>query len=144
MKKLFLLLIITLAINCKSFAQIYFNNKYTEPVWVCIGYYSDGNNFKGWVSKGWFKIEPNETKMVLDYNPLSRYLYYYAQTQNGIKKFEGSQSFLVDPINSFLIKNADMKYVKTNNPNFKWHSFRQVDKGLKDLAKLKYTISFSY
>lgn len=123
-------------------AQIYFNNSYNEPVWVSLAYYADTKEYKGWVTQGWFKVEPGEKKEVLSYNPMGQLIYYYAQTTE--KKFEGKSYLLVDPSDAFTIKNADKEYVKKENPKYAWYKFREVDKGLKDMVKLKYTIDLQY
>ena len=143
MKTLLILIILTLtSLSLKS--QIYFKNSYDEPVWVTLGFYSDTKEYKGWVTKGWYKVAPGEKKQILSYNPLSQNIYYYAQTKDAKKKFEGKASLLVHPTNSFTIKNADKEYVKNENSAYKWYKFRELNKGGIDIVKLKYTIDFKY
>lgn len=143
-KKLILSIAILLSSYLTCRAQIYFNNNYDEPVWVSLAYFSDSKEYKGWVTKGWFKVEPGEKKEILSYNPMGQFIYYYAQTKDAAKKFEGKSSLLVDPIEAFTIKNADKDYVKKENSKLVWRQFREIDKGLKDMLKLKYTIDFRY
>ena len=124
--------------------QVYFNNKYNEPEWEAIGYKSESKEYSGWVSRGWFKVDPGETKEVLSQNPFNVYIYYYAETEGGKKKFEGNSTFIVDKKDAFFIKNADMNYVLKDNQNYTFYKFRELNKGNSDLWKLKYTIDFIY
>jgi len=140
-------ILLTLTLILTSFvakSQVFFNNSYDEPVWVALAYYRDTKEYKGWVTKGWFKIAPGEKKEILSFNPMGQYLYYYAQTKDAKKKFEGKTSLLVHPTDAFTIKNADKEYVQKEKPAYKWYKFREVNKGAKDIVKLKYTIDFKY
>lgn len=141
MKAIVLSLIIIL-IPLVGKTQVYFKNNYNEPVWVTLGYYIDTKSYKGWVTKGWFKIAPGEKTEILSYNTTTQYLYYYAETRNSNRKFAGNTTFLVNPKNQFYIKNADKEYVKKENPIYKWYKFRTVNKGGIDIWKTKYTIDF--
>lgn len=143
-KKIILTIAVFFATFLTTKAQIYFNNNYSEPVWVALAYPVDSKEYKGWVSTGWFKVEPGEKKSILNVNPNGQYIYYYAQTKDAAKKFEGEANLLCNPFDAFTIKNADKQYVKKDNPKYKWYKFRQIDKGIKDIVKLKYTIDFKY
>lgn len=143
MKTILFSLFLTLTtLTAKS--QVFFKNSYDEPVWVVIGYYSDTKEYKGWVTKGWYKVSPGERKEILSFNPMGQYLYYYAQTKDAQKKFEGKTNLLVHPTDAFNIKNADKEYVQKETPAYKWYKFREVNKGGADIVKLKYTIDFKY
>ena len=143
-KKVILTIAIFFATFLTTKAQVFFNNNYSEPVWVSLAYFSNSKEYKGWVTKGWFKIEPGEKKEILSYNPTGQFLYYYAQTKDATKKFEGKTNLLAHPSDAFVIKNADKEYVQKENPKYAWYKFREIDKGLKDMVKLKYTIDFKY
>lgn len=121
-------------------SQIYFHNNYTKPVIVVLGYYLNTDAFQGWVTEGWYTVDPGETTKLLDWLPLNHPICYYAQTKDGVKKFDGDASFLVDPTNAFIIKNADMQYVKDDNATYQWYKFRQVH----FTALLSYTVEFNY
>jgi uncharacterized membrane protein len=143
MRKLFLItLMILISQNYKS--QIYFKNNTEKPVFVALVHYRSWSDFKGWVSDGWFYVLPNEKKEILGYNPFGQYIYYYAQTKDATQKFEGKHSFLVHPNDSFKIVNADKDYVKEEQPEYRWCSFREIDKGTMDVLKIKYTIELNY
>ena len=142
--KSILILIIFLISQKVVFSQIYFHNNNSEPVWVCIGYYSDTDEYKGWITKGWYEVVPGEKKAILGFNPMGRYIYYYAETSYGKKKFTGNSVFLVHPGKTFKIINADKQYVQNETPAYRWRNFREVDKGDIDILKLKYTIEFYY
>lgn len=125
-----------------NWGQIYFENNFDRTIYVALGYYSETDEFSGWITRGWFKVIPGETAQLLSYNPSGQNLYYYAQTENGKKKFEGDASLLVNPSDKFYIKNADLKDTQTKYPSYKYYNFIHVDKGNWDFLKLKYTIRF--
>ena len=125
-----------------NWGQIFFENNFDRTIYVALGYYSETDEFSGWITRGWFKVIPGETAQLLSYNPSGQNLYYYAQTENGKKKFEGDASLLVNPSDKFYIKNADLKDTQTKYPSYKYYNFIHVDKGNWDFLKLKYTIRF--
>ena len=125
-----------------NWGQIYFENNFDRTVFVALGYYSETVDFSGWITRGWFKVIPGETAQILTYNPSGQNLYYYVQTENGKKKFEGDASLLVHPSDKFYIKNADLNDTKTKYPSYKWFNFIKEDKGNWDFLKVKYTIRF--
>ena len=135
-------LLIFICQNLQS--QIYFKNNYNKPVFVAVGYYRDWEEFKGWVTSGWFYVLPNEKKEVLSYNPMNENIYYYAETKGAEKVFEGDSPLLIHPVSEFTIINADKDYVKDENPTYNWAKFRELKKGSLDVLKSKYTIEFSY
>ena len=125
-----------------NWGQIFFENNFDRTIYVALGYYSETDEFSGWITRGWFKVIPGETAQLLSYNPSGQNLYYYAQTENGKKKFEGDASLLVNPSDKFYIKNADLKDTQTKYPSYTYYNFIHVDKGDWDFLKLKYTIRF--
>jgi uncharacterized membrane protein len=141
MKKL-LILLFTCVIYLQNWGQIFFENNYERTVYVAFGYYSVTDNYTGWITRGWFKVIPGETAELLNYNPDGQNLYYYVQTENGKKKFEGDASLLVHPTDKFYIKNADKQDTKALYPSYKYFKFIQEDKGNWDFLKIKYTIHF--
>lgn len=140
MKKILFLMLLVASMTSK--AQVYFKNNYDKPVYVAVAYYMSTSDYKGWVSSGWYKAEPGDKVQLIGYLPNS-YIYYYAETTDNTKTFDGETSFLVHPTDAFTIKNADMDYVKTNDPAYEWKSFRKYDPG-NTAFKLYTTIDFSY
>ena len=116
-------------------------NKSDRPVFVAIGYYLDSKDFKGFVTKGWYKCEPGYKKEVLGWNPTNEYIYYHVQDMNG-NDLGGKYSLLVDAKDAFNIRNADKAYVKESNSNYVWRNFREVDRNGVEQLKIKYTINF--
>jgi uncharacterized membrane protein len=143
MTKKFQLLILILTFSTFTFkvqAQIYLQNHTNEPVWVAITMFYGKKNFKAWNSAGWYKVEPREKKQISSAIGLdSDIIYYYAQTANTVKEYKGEQQFLVNLTNGFNIRNADLPYVKTDNPTYEWRYFRKIKMNVK-LFQLKYTI----
>jgi uncharacterized membrane protein len=137
-----LILLFTCLLYLQNWGQIFFENNYERTVYVALGYYSETDNYSGWITRGWFKVIPGEKAELLNYNPTGQNLYYYVQTENGKKKFEGDVSLLVHPTDKFYIKNADKQDTKTKYPSYKYYNFIHVDKGNWDFLKLKYTIQF--
>jgi uncharacterized membrane protein len=135
-----LIMAISALFTSKVQSQIYLENHTNEPVWVVLTMYYGKKNFKAWHSDGWYKVEPNEKKLISSAIGLdSDFIYYYAHTSGKTKEYKGEQPFLVDPVNAFNIRNADLEYVKNENPKYEWRYFRKVDMNTK-LLQLKYTI----
>ncbi|MFH0893728.1 MAG: DUF1036 domain-containing protein [Bacteroidota bacterium] len=143
MKAKHFLLLVFLAVSMLGKAQVNFKNNYSEPVWVSFCYYLDTKTFKGWVSKGWYKVIPGQKTQLLEYLPEFKTIYYFAKTKNGAKNFEGTTGILVDESAAFTIFNADKDYVKKENPKYAWKKFREYKVELGSL-KLWTTIDFNY
>lgn len=137
-----LIFLFTCLMYLQNWGQIFFENNYERTVYVALGYYSVTDDYSGWITRGWFKVIPGETAVLLNYNPSGQNLYYYVETENGKKKFEGDASLLVHPTDKFYIMNADKQDTKTKYPSYKYYNFIHVDKGNLDFLKLKYTIRF--
>lgn len=141
MKKLLLVLLFFASIVSKG--QVYLQNNTDKPVKVAIAWYSSSSDFKGWYCAGWYTVDPGEKKELLTALPLNPQLYYYAKSTDGTKIYDGSTSLLADTTNSFNIKNADMAYVKTDNPTYTWLKFRDY-KPTMAVVKLWTTIELNF
>ncbi len=131
-------------------AQLLFHNNTSTPVFVCYAKYNFTTlttNTGNWYTIGWFKVDPNDRVTLDDHLGSSTTGYYYAyqydaNSPGGIKKeYTGNTGFLVDPKNSFSIKNANLQYVKDANPSYVWKSFRELKYGA---LQTRYIIEFSY
>jgi uncharacterized membrane protein len=110
-KKLFIGALCCLFFANYSKAQLKFQNSQDHPIHVAIAYYENDESFTGWFSRGWYELEPGETKVLiagdLEYNTY----FFYAQDSEGSEWIGGGKySFIVDPVNAFTIKNADKEY----------------------------------
>lgn len=129
--------LITIAIcfiTIKANSQLSIKNETSEPISITIGWYSEGDNFNGYVTKGWWNIEPGFTiEPGLYFTSDNDHFYYYA------KGWSGNIQFLVSD-GAFEIKNADMQYVKDKNPNYYWVNFKRKDVSFDFLEERKYTL----
>lgn len=108
-----------------SKAQLKFQNSQDHPIHVAIAYYQNNDSFTGWFSRGWYEIEPGETKILiagnLEYNT---YFFYAVDSQGSEWKGGGKYSFIVDPVDAFEIKNADKVYQLKDNRTYK--AFKKI------------------
>ena len=65
--------------------NLYFRNNYPNSVWVCYMYYSPARcgAYGNWGTRGWWQIDPGQTKLVWVGNTLNRYYSYYAKAADG-------------------------------------------------------------
>ena len=65
--------------------NLYFRNNYPNSVWVCYMYYSPARcgAYSNWGTRGWWQIDPGQTKLVWVGNTLNRYYSYYAKAADG-------------------------------------------------------------
>lgn len=141
MKKIAISFLIVLFGIIKCHSQIYLSNNTKEPVWVSIAMYYNQKTYKGWISQGWWKVSPNEKKIISGFIGENDIFCYYAYSTS--KQYTGVSNILVDPINKFSIKNCTMDYVYEDNPTYQWKKFRQVKMNKKPFQS-KYTIELNY
>jgi uncharacterized membrane protein len=85
----FLILLATLSIVCApNAAQAWFKFRNTTKatVWVSFLWYSPGCSDGGdWTKKGWWRLEPGQTKTVFgkDLQSVNTYYYWYAESNDG-------------------------------------------------------------
>jgi uncharacterized membrane protein len=127
-----------------SKAQLYFKNNSNAPVIVAYVMQSNDKSDEAWYSHGWYSCDPNATITLSSAVGLNPNVYWFAVTKDGKsswngKNRDGSISFLTDS-QAFNIKNANLQYVKDQNPSYTWESFRHIEIGL---LKTKYTIEIT-
>lgn len=137
MRILFVFILCTLS-SFIARSQLYVKNNYDTPFRVALAYYEGGSMFNGWITKGWFEIPPGEEKEILHYNPTGKYIYYYAYSDN--LTITGNHLYLVDSKDTFTIKDADKETTYTKNPDYLWHGFKEVQRGISNLVKTKHVI----
>lgn len=128
-----------------SYSQVYFTNGSSSPIFMAFAYYLDANSYSGWMSKGWYKVEPGEKIQLLSYMYNGDF-YYCAQGTDGTK-YNGDHSFLVNEDDAFTIKNADHQYVKDNFPSYSWRKMRKVaikKRGFDLVTHPTHVITFEY
>jgi uncharacterized membrane protein len=131
----------------QAISQIKVTNNSTKPLWISIAYLSYSDSFKGFISEGWWKIIPGETKSVGNFEITSgnNTFYYYAYYNNGNSKYEwkGSYSFATHPLDAFKIINADKAYVLKENPKYQSIGFRKKQFYLRMIDAKTYTLSLT-
>jgi len=140
MKKLILLISITLGCNCVVKSQLYLKNNTNEPVQVASVSYEETKNMECWTSWAWYIIQPGETGIIGVVGDRQS-VYYYAKSTISEKEYTGDYSFLVSD-KALQIQNADMDYVLTQNPTYYWKKFRKITACVSKLC-LKYTIELN-
>ena len=117
-----------ISFNYKA-ANIHLKNNLKKPVKIAITIYSSSDKFKGFITLGWWLVEPGEnidTKIeVLDGSNIWFYGYTEADKNGQYQNWTSNKYFfLVSPFQSkFYIKNSNMKYVKENNPLYVLNGF---------------------
>jgi uncharacterized membrane protein len=129
------------AFNGKS--QLYLKNSTSKPIIVALGWHSESSDFNGYITKGWFTIEPNQTLNTgLSFSSTNDHFYYYAISKDKSNDWSGDNKLLVGS-NNFLIKNADMDYKKQEDKSFSWKGFRRKDVSFGFLETKTYTLDFT-
>ncbi|WP_267594643.1 DUF1036 domain-containing protein [Carbonactinospora thermoautotrophica] len=75
--------------------ELRFRNYYKSPVYVALMYrdYSGGcDDYGGWATKGWWKVDRGETVHVL--NTKNRHVYFYAKSAGGQAVWSGNSSYM--------------------------------------------------
>jgi len=94
-----------------SYAQLKFRNSQDHPIDVAVAYYENDEAFTGWYSRGWYHLEPGETKVLIGGDLQYSTYYFYAKDSEGYEwKGAGKYLFIVEPFDAFEIKNADKNY----------------------------------
>ena len=125
-KNLFIGVLCCLFFTNYSKAQLSFINSQDHPIYVAVAFYENDDSFTGWFSRGWFEIEPGETKVLIGGDlEYSTYFFYAYDTEGAEWKGAGKYTFIVEPVNAFKIKNADKGYQLKGNRKFK--AFKKID-----------------
>ena len=134
--------------SVNSYAQLYFKNSTKEPVKITYAKWNDSKHEDHWYTRGWFSAEPGETIQLCSGIGFQEYVYYYAETVDKTKNYDGDTRLLVERggKSGFHIKNADKSYKKKSSENYKWEKFRKFyyKKGILGLAKVKQYINLKY
>jgi uncharacterized membrane protein len=146
MKLKFLLSVLCLFIISNTlFSQLYFKNNTSEPVWVAFSKWNDSKTEDHWYTKGWYKVDPGATEELASGIGHQDYCYFFAETAQQKKKYEGDAALLVNRADAFTIKNADKQYKKDSNDDFEWANFRKYTYKRDILGtKVKQTIILTY
>lgn len=129
-----LIFIVICVVGFKANSQLFIKNETSKPVSIAIGWHSDGDSFDGFVTKGWYNIEPGVTIAPgLYFTSDNDHFFYYA------KGWSGNIQFLVSD-DAFEIRNADMQYQKDKNPSYRWVNFKRKDVSFSLFEERKYTL----
>lgn len=109
-------------------------NKTSKTITLAIGYYYNGQKWKGWVSDGWWDLAPGQKATIKiplnETGNINGIIYYCAKFKDSTSwNWGGDNSFIVSDEN-FRIPNAD-KY-ETLSCNRKFHfsqSFKKIEIG---------------
>jgi uncharacterized membrane protein len=141
MKNVFLILSLTFAFLAKG--QLYIKNSTNKKVNVCIGWYQESTNYTGYMTKGWYNIEPGEKIAPgLNFTSNKDFFYYYAKTDDNKSAWGGKYKLLASN-KGFYIKNADMQYVKNANSEYYWLEFDKVNVTFSSFGKRTYTLELT-
>lgn len=143
MKNICLLAVLVFTLNT-AHSQLKFRNNSTSPVIVAYAMKSNTKGDAAWYSHGWYSCDPNQTIKLAAAVGMNPNVYFYAKSKDGKKVWNGvnrdnSVRFLVSD-NAFHIKNANMDYVKDENPEYRAESFRHVK---IPIHKVQYTITIN-
>ena len=120
------------------FAQLYLKNESNETVSVCIGWYQESSS--GYVTKGWWNIEPGQTiSPGLSFTKLNDEFYYRATSAS---RTWGTEYNLLIRNDAFEIKDAHSEYTKKNNPSYQWASFNKMSVSFGLLESKTFTLTF--
>jgi len=92
-------------------SQTYFTNTGNKPVTLAIAWKIQSESFTGLICKGWITVIPGgriNTEATGD-------IWFYKKGD----KYKSGQKVLVGT-GDFTIQNADMQYVKDQNPKYQW------------------------
>ena len=105
MKKLVGLMAVAIAMTVVSLtsrpasADFTVCSQYRELIYVAYGY-DDG---AGWVSEGWWGVDPGQCTVVFAGAIPERFLYLYGENADRSVAWSGTQPFCIEPNNDFII-----------------------------------------
>jgi hypothetical protein len=146
MKKLLFFTALLLA-SITTFSQLKVKNKIHLPIYFSYGYYESTDNWEGFKTSGWFKVEPNETLDVsIPFKPSGgSTLWYHFQSSNPKMRINiGTMNLLVNKIDAFDIKNAHLPYKKDENKNYEFRAFKRKSFVSTDILDGYYKIDITY
>lgn len=141
MKNLFFTVALFFLTN-QLYSQLSIKNNSSEPISIAVGWYSEKEEFTGFITKGWYNIEPGHTiDPGLYFTSNDDYFYYYAFSKTG--EWKGDNKLLVHSTDAFNIENANLEYVKNQNSNYQWRSFKLKEVHFDWLEEKKYTLTLT-
>lgn len=146
MKKSILLISLLSLVSIKNIAQLKLKNNVTIPINVCLGWYQESKNWTGYMTQGWYVLQPGEIITTpLQFTSDKDHFFYNVTTDNQfIKMTTGAMFMLVDPVNAFKIFNANLPHTKRENSAFIWAPFKRKDVSFGILQSRSYTFSINY
>lgn len=125
MKKIVILgLLVLLSYNIFS-QSIWIENRFNEPLYVCIAYHTSKDGWTGYVSEGWWRVIPGEKKAIV---PISKIdfdiIYLYACNNEPsdpsyqLTDREYGEDIYVNMDGPFVIKNCRSDYVAKEHPEY--------------------------
>lgn len=105
-------------------AQLMLKNTKSDTMQVAVAMQSDDKDFKGWISKGWYKINPGDSGAVG--NLVGPVVYYFVQTTNNKTTAGGTKPFLVDPKDPFTIKDPGAKKTAEASRTYEFRKFYEI------------------
>ncbi len=117
------LLLAILFTSVVSFGQLVFQNKTTVPIQLAFGYFTETTEFTGWITEGWYVINPGEKLTLIDKPLVNEYFYYYAASMDTVVEFKGDILMKVGD-GKFRIQDAT-SHVSMRSDNHRF--FRQID-----------------
>lgn len=124
-------------------SQIHVTNSASEPIYVAIAHYRNTASFRGWVSEGWWKVIPGETKVCGDFLKTGENTYYIHAHTASFKSKWGNDAYLaVNKVDAFEIENCDKSYVLEDSEITTYQFTKKfVNIGLLD--ELKASVNFT-
>ncbi len=128
-KTVFLLAMCSIAYINNVKAQLKFKNNEITPIFISIVYYDATDDYRGYTSEGWFKVEPNSIVTIIPTIKYDTY-YYYAKDGNGAEwTGNGRYKFVIHSRESFKFKNADMAYNESYFDHKVFKNFKKIKCG---------------
>ena len=104
-------------------------NDSSETINTAVSHHSAQQGY--FISEGWWRLTPGECKVALGGDLDVRYVYVYAESNDGSDTWSGSYSNCVNPTDPFTL------YDSQNRCPFIYKKFREVDTG--DYKNFTYT-----
>ena len=130
-------LFLCLFLSQGAFSQFKVKNKSNSPIWVAYAEYESSYSFKGWVSHGWYKLIPGETRTLISWLEFSGGNIYVHAHDADDGEWGRDVYLTTDKYNAFTIKNCDMDYHRGSN--YRNRKFTKVATG----DTKTFTFSFS-
>lgn len=105
-------------LSSNAYADFRVCNATQRKVGVAIGYRTK----TGWISEGWWQIEPTSCKALIDGDLSSRFYYLYAEDADGTQKWNGAVTMCVSE-NEFKIDGVKNCFPR----GFQKSGFREID-----------------